>query len=134
MRSKVTENRSGSSKSFPLYFLIRQLIPNKRIVGALFIIGWNIVWTSALMAFIKYVLRIPLRMTEDELLAGSEVIHGEVPYTFESCEAHSKLLAGGYIKKSDISPSELGTGAVILGQDPHPLKSNGTESQEIKID
>jgi Amt family ammonium transporter len=86
------------------------------------------------MAFIKYVLRIPLRMTEDELLAGSEMVHGEVPYTFESCEAHAKLLAGHYIKKSDISPNEPGTGVVILGQDPNPLKSNGTESQEIKID
>lgn len=36
-----------------------------QIVGALFIIGWNLFWTSAIMLFIKYVLRIPLRMSEE---------------------------------------------------------------------
>lgn len=82
------------------------------------------------MGFIKYGLRIPLRMSEEELLAGSEMIHGEVPYTFGPCE----LLAGDYIKRSEIGVTELGTGGVIIGQDPHPLKSNGTDTQEIKID
>lgn len=51
-----------------------------RIVGAVFIMGWNIVWTSLIMCFIKYVLRIPLRMTEEQLLGGDGVIHGEAAY------------------------------------------------------
>ena len=53
-----------------------------QIVGALFIIGWNLVWTSLIMLFIKYVLRIPLRMTEEELLIGDDAIHGEEAYCF----------------------------------------------------
>jgi len=39
-----------------------------QIVGALFIIGWNIVWTSLILCFIKFVLRIPLRMSEADLI------------------------------------------------------------------
>jgi len=54
-----------------------------QLVGALFIIGWNLFWTSAIMLFIKYVLRIPLRMTEADLLIGDEVIHGEEAYCFD---------------------------------------------------
>src|SRR6202000_2337496 len=57
-----------------------------QIVGALFIIGWNIVWTSLIMLFIKYVMRIPLRMTEEDLLLGDEVVHGEAAYVFGPCD------------------------------------------------
>lgn len=53
-----------------------------QIVGALFIFGWNIVWTSLIMIFIKYVCRIPLRMSEEELLIGDDAIHGEEAYCF----------------------------------------------------
>jgi ammonium transporter, Amt family len=51
-----------------------------QIIGALFIIGWNIFWTSAIMLFIKYVLRIPLRMSEEDLLIGDGAVHGEEAY------------------------------------------------------
>ena len=53
-----------------------------QIVGFLFIIGWNIFWTSAICLFIKYVLRVPLRYNEEILLVGDEAIHGEIPYAF----------------------------------------------------
>lgn len=53
-----------------------------QIVGALFVIGWDILWTTLIMLFIKYVLRIPLRMTEEELLIGDDAIHGEDAYAF----------------------------------------------------
>jgi ammonium transporter, Amt family len=53
-----------------------------QIVGALFIFGWNIVWTSLIMMFIKYVCRIPLRMSEEEMLIGDDAIHGEEAYCF----------------------------------------------------
>jgi len=53
-----------------------------QIVGALFIIGWNIVWTSLIMLFIKHVLRIPLRMSEEQLQIGDEGVHGEAAYVF----------------------------------------------------
>ncbi|KAF2232226.1 putative ammonium transporter [Viridothelium virens] len=54
-----------------------------QIVGALFVIGWNLFWTPAILLFIKYVLRVPLRMSEEELLIGDEAIHNETAYTFE---------------------------------------------------
>ena len=53
-----------------------------QIVGILFIVGWNAFWTTAILLFIKYVLRIPLRMTEEELLVGDDAIHGESAYAF----------------------------------------------------
>ena len=53
-----------------------------QIVGALFIIGWDGVWTSLILLFIKYVLRIPLRMTDEQLEIGDDAIHGEEAYAF----------------------------------------------------
>lgn len=53
-----------------------------QLAGACFIIAWNIVWTSLIMAFIKYVCRIPLRMSEEDLLLGDDAAHGEAAYTF----------------------------------------------------
>jgi Amt family ammonium transporter len=86
------------------------------------------------MCFIKYVLRIPLRMSEAELLAGSNMIHGEAAYVFGPCEAHEQMLAGHYIKKSETGPDELGMGVVTLGQDPHAEKGPGSGTQEVKLD
>lgn len=48
----------------------------RQIVGALFIIGWNLVWTSLILLFIKFVLRIPLRMSEEHMMVGDDAIHG----------------------------------------------------------
>ncbi|KAK9384678.1 ammonium transporter AmtB-like domain-containing protein [Lipomyces mesembrius] len=53
-----------------------------QLVGWLFIVGLNIFMTSVIMAFIKYVLRIPLRMSEEQLLSGDDAVHGEDAYAF----------------------------------------------------
>lgn len=53
-----------------------------QIVGALFVIGWNIAWTSIIMCFIKYVCRVSLRMSEDMLVLGDGAVHGEEAYCF----------------------------------------------------
>ncbi|XP_022638787.1 ammonium transporter 3 member 1 isoform X2 [Vigna radiata var. radiata] len=50
----------------------------KQIVGALFIIGWNLVATSIICVFINFI--VPLRMTEEELLIGDDAVHGEEAY------------------------------------------------------
>ncbi|XP_047179580.1 ammonium transporter 3 member 1-like [Vigna umbellata] len=50
----------------------------KQIVGALFIIGWNLVATSIICVFISFI--VPLRMTEEELLIGDDAVHGEEAY------------------------------------------------------
>jgi Amt family ammonium transporter len=105
-----------------------------RIVGALFVIGWNIVWTSLILLFIKYVCRIPLRMSEEELIAGSDLIHGEAPYVLGPCEAHEHLLPGNYIRKAGTNPGELPLGGVTMGQDPHGGKQSGSGTPEAKRD
>ncbi|KAG5029857.1 hypothetical protein AAZX31_05G183300 [Glycine max] len=50
----------------------------KQIVGALFIIGWNLVVTSIICVVISFI--VPLRMTEEELLIGDDAVHGEEAY------------------------------------------------------
>jgi Amt family ammonium transporter len=82
-----------------------------QLVGALFIIGFNIFMTSVVLLFIKYVLRVPLRMSEAELLIGDDAIHGEEAYYFG--EAHRSLLNGDYGHVPRSGDGELG---VIQGQ------------------
>jgi Amt family ammonium transporter len=54
-----------------------------QVVGALFVIGWNLAVTPLILFFIKYVLRIPLKMKDEVLLIGDDAVHGEAAYTFE---------------------------------------------------
>lgn len=108
-----------------------------QVYGALFVIGWNIVWTSLICMFIKYVCRIPLRMSEEQLLVGDDAVHGEAAYVFGPTEIHEHLLAGHYVKRSDTGPGELGMGGVIEGQESHKAVAghdNGIGGQEIKHD
>jgi len=70
-----------------------------QLVGALFIIGWNIVWTSLILLFIKYALRIPLRMSEEQLLIGDDAIHGEEAYCFH--EEPFGDIAHGELEQAD---------------------------------
>lgn len=63
-----------------------------QIVGALFIIGLNLFMTSVIMLFIKYVLRIPLRMRDEMLEIGDDAIHGEDAYTFFTPDEHRSFI------------------------------------------
>lgn len=64
-----------------------------QIVGALFIIGLNLFMTTVICLFIQYVLRIPLRMNERQLLVGDDAVHGEEAYAlfFEGERSHISL-------------------------------------------
>jgi Ammonium Transporter Family len=53
-----------------------------QIVGALFIIGWDALWTSLILLFIQHVLRIPLRMSDEMCAVGDYAVHEEESYTF----------------------------------------------------
>ena len=122
-----------------------------QIVGALFIIGWNIVWTSLIMCFIKYVCRVPLRMTDEMCEIGDYAIHGEEPYTFEYYNRNYRKIAGyehpgrltdeekavralrrsKEMGRAEGGSSESGDG-IIMGQDPGsqeitPVKEGKTE-------
>lgn len=62
-----------------------------QIAGAMFVIGWNVVWTSLIMCFIKYVCRVPLRMSDTRLEIGDYEMHGEEAYVFgEGTNAYVK--------------------------------------------
>jgi Amt family ammonium transporter len=94
-----------------------------QIVGALFVIGWNIVWTSLIMLFIQHVCRVPLRMSPEQLAVGDYAVHGEEPYTFAhyNVKHPSVQQAKPFWKKNvdvETSGSDGGHGAVLEGHDP----------------
>jgi len=98
-----------------------------QIVGALFIIGWNIAVTSIIMLVIKYVCRIPLRMSDAELLAGDDAVHGEAAYTFDYPDGSSMSLLNGDTTRTPVSgDGEMGL-PTIEGHDVH-----GTPGAEIE--
>jgi len=94
-----------------------------QIVGALFVIGWNVVWTSLIMLFIQHVCRVPLRMSPEQLEVGDYAVHGEEPYTFAhyNIKHPSVQQAKPFWKKNvdvETSGSDGGQGAVLVGHDP----------------
>ena len=108
-----------------------------QIVGALFIIGWNIVWTSLIMVFIKYVLRVPLRMSDAACKIGDYAVHHEVPYTF--AYYNRRLLHQGE-RRNDEPKNDLESGihGIIMGRSlpeeahhiPHLEGSSGGSADE----
>jgi len=75
-----------------------------QIYGALFIIAWNLAVTPLILFFIKYVLRIPLRMSPDVLAIGDDAIHGECAYVFDVHEVdrHFHPHHAGGTEKGDV--------------------------------
>jgi ammonia channel protein AmtB len=55
-----------------------------QLVGALFIIAVSILMTSLIFAFIKFILRVPLRLSDAQLLIGDDAVHGEADYSIRS--------------------------------------------------
>ena len=91
------------------------------------------------MLFIKYVCRVPLRMSDEMLEIGDYAIHGEEPYTFEYYNRNYRRVAGfehpGQLtdeekairevraskdfRRHDGSSGDGSHDAVIMGQDPN---------------
>ena len=101
------------------------------------------------MIFIKYVCRVPLRMTDEMCEIGDYAIHGEEPYTFEYYNRNYRRVAGyehpGKMTDEEKAVRELraskdykrdgssgdGSGdGIIMGQDP----AAGRHSGEIMPD
>jgi Amt family ammonium transporter len=57
------------------YFVARS---NEQGVGALFVIGWNLVVTSIILNIVRLI--VPLRMSEENLIVGDDAVHGEEAY------------------------------------------------------
>lgn len=101
-----------------------------QIVGGLFIIGWNIVWTSLIMCFIKYVCRVPLRMTQEQLDVGDYAVHGEEPYTFAHYNIKHPtppLMKRRTTKKGD---EESPKTAVLMGSNPAEMENSSSSAGE----
>ena len=117
-----------------------------QIVGALFIIGWNVVWTSLIMMFIKYVLRVPLRMSEENLLIGDDAIHGEEAYCFyddvsglvpsrtaqERAHERMEIIHGQHRDHSVLEGQDLEAGTPESSQ--RGIAHSKQEGGEIKVD
>lgn len=114
------------------------------------------------MIFIKYVCRVNLRMSDEELEIGDYAIHGEEPYTFEYYNRDFKKLQIGYEHRSgkvvgghDVEKmvgvvgvagegssghgSSGGHDGVLVGQDPEisggsAAKKGVVEGREVKED
>ncbi|TAQ85361.1 hypothetical protein B7494_g6329 [Chlorociboria aeruginascens] len=104
-----------------------------QIVGALFIIGWNLVWTSLIMMFIKFVLRVPLRMSDEHLAVGDFAVHGEEPYTFAHYNAKHALPANQKKRMVLRDRQEEGRG-VLVGKEPHSKVERHTSLGEGETD
>jgi len=52
----------------------------KQLCGWLFIVSYNVLMTSLILNFIRHVLRVPLRMSEEHLELGDSAAHGEEAY------------------------------------------------------
>ena len=111
-----------------------------QIAGACFIVGWNVVWTSLIMCFIKYVLRIPLRMSDEQLLIGDYSMHGEEAYVFGE---GSGAYVSGPLRGKEVLGAAMGedTAKIIMGKNPDiDERPNGSGSgsdpisDEIKRD
>lgn len=85
--------------------------------------------TSLIMCFIKYVCRVPLRMSDEMLEVGDYAIHGEEPYTF--AHYNRSLMDGGGQKNVTATAAEYQRAAgddsekgsnpseILHGRDPH---------------
>jgi Amt family ammonium transporter len=104
-----------------------------QLVGALFIIGWNALWTSLILLFIKYVLRIPLRMSEEQLLVGDFAIHGEEPYIFMFSEEQHRSLLYGDTHRAHDDEEQVIEGKVPAHVTDAPASSSGASHQDQEV-
>ncbi|KAL9109935.1 MAG: hypothetical protein Q9227_005458 [Pyrenula ochraceoflavens] len=106
-----------------------------QIVGALFIIGLNLFMTTIILLFIKYVCRIPLRMSEEDLILGDAAAHGEEPYAFYG-DGRKSILYGDWEHRTPQDEEATARGLdIIRGQPGHTNDQrirNGSSSDEIK--
>ena len=90
------------------------------------------------MCFIKYVCRVPLRMSDEDLLVGDYACHGEEAYVFgEGTSAYVK----GPLRGKEIEGIAMGEekGGIIMGKNPSVEvvgkgSGSGTTGDEIKHD
>lgn len=107
-----------------------------QIVSALFIIGLNLFMTSLICAFIKYVCRVPLRMTEEHMEIGDDAVHGELAYAIFYEGQHSLVRGNKSRGYEEEDGSFSGVPPPIMGQEVPTLAkaSSSGEENEVKKD
>lgn len=81
----------------------------RQVVGALFIISWNLVVTSLVCLAVRMV--VPLRMPEDELTIGDDAVHGEEAYAlWGDGEKYDSTKHGGWYSDTDMHHSKAPSG------------------------
>jgi Amt family ammonium transporter len=79
-----------------------------QFLAALTIIVWDAIATTVILLFIKYVLRIKLRMKDEELEIGDVAVHGEEAYPVEG--GMSALSAAASAAEASPSAEAVKTG------------------------
>ena len=77
------------------------------------------------MLFIRFVLRVPLRMSEEELLIGDDAIHGEDAYAF----GDTQRLLDDNERHPVNGDGELGPMSVIQGESPADTDEIGASKE-----
>ncbi|OQO14923.1 hypothetical protein B0A48_00305 [Cryoendolithus antarcticus] len=105
-----------------------------QIVGILFVVGWNAVWTSLIMCFIKYVCRVPLRMSEEDMLIGDDAIHGEEAYCFSDDVDGLVPTITQEQRAHDRMSHDAERVRVLVGRDVEMGNGSGNSGEHGKID
>ncbi|KAI7730810.1 hypothetical protein M8C21_027741 [Ambrosia artemisiifolia] len=81
----------------------------KQVVGALFVIGWNLISTTIILLVIK--IFMPLRMPDNELMIGDDAVHGEEAYAlWGDGEKYDPTRHGTIFGAAEITPNDYGNG------------------------
>jgi Amt family ammonium transporter len=75
-----------------------------QFLAALTVIVWDALVTAAILYFIKYVLRMKLRLTDEQLEIGDIAIHGEEAYPVEEGLSHLSVSAAAEASPSTEEP------------------------------
>ena len=78
---------------------------------------------------LEHVCRIPLRMSEEDMLIGDDAIHGEAAYVFGPCEAHEQgYIQGEVVRTGTDADAELGIGGIHAVHEEPKESKNGESS------
>lgn len=84
----------------------------KQIVGACFVVGWNVVCTTLILLGIR--AAIPLRMPEEKLLVGDNAVHGEEAYALWGDSENYNDTEHGFYGAVEFTPSHSHTGTTPM--------------------
>ena len=102
-----------------------------QFLAALTIIVWDGAVTFAIWMIIKYVFRIKLRFSDEELLIGDVAIHGEEAYPQEDALS-SKLSASAGAEASPTTEEPVSAKDKNQGQEPRTRSSLATHAARAK--